>query len=124
MQVQPENLVLVEGIIEACDNSIRNKDFIWPGNQRKSFFHTCVSCQLQEVSGWLGTRKPVAACETSILFKTLTESNCVRPESGECRLVRAVLVFRAVLMAMILGMALDNSSLCMTDASFQIVLLK
>jgi hypothetical protein len=123
MPVQSDSLIIVEGVIEACCKYMRSDVSFWATNQRTSFLHTCVTCQLQEVNWWLGTQKPVAACEASILFKTLMDQNTALPEKDGRRLIRAALVFRAVLMAMLLGMALDNSSFYRTDLGSQIALL-
>jgi hypothetical protein len=123
MAVQSESLIVVEGVIEAYCKYMRSDVSFWATNQRKSFLHTCVTCQLQEVNWWLGTQKPVAACKASILFKTLMDPNTELQGNDERRLIRAALVFRAVLVAMLLGTALDNSSFYMTDLGSQSALL-
>lgn len=124
IHVRPVDFVLIEGIIEACNNYLSNKSYVWPGGRdRKSLFHTAVSCQLQEVEWWLGVKKPIAACETSILVRTLMDPIFEFPE-GERRLVRALLILRVILIAMLLGMGLDNSAFFMTELGSKIVLLR
>lgn len=93
---------------------------LYEGTADKSFYHTCLSLQLQEVDGWLGTRQALAACEASNILNQMPISSSVHHEKAgpdkpilvlftERRLVRAMLVFRATLVAVLLGLGMDNS---------------
>jgi hypothetical protein len=123
------SLVLINGVIEG------SLQFLPPGASRPEFssqedeadFHTAVSLQLQEVDWWLGNSQGVAASETCSLLHampgsgedTLVEnpeniSNSLLTPDGRDDMrarVRALLVFRAILIATIFGLSLDSSLL-------------
>jgi hypothetical protein len=137
IEVGSTGLVLIDGIIEACGAYITSgqNSLIGKSGELKAFFHTSLSCQLQEIDWWLGSKKALAACETCVLFEhmspfELASANTSRTETKtlliftERRAVRAVLIFRALLIGMILGLALDNSALQGTAAGNTIVLLR
>lgn len=94
-----------DGIIEACQKYLNKGSFISPGSrERKSLFHTRVSCQVQEVDWMLGNNKPAATCETSILVKTLDDDRPELPD-GERGRIRMLLGLRVVLIAMLFAWA-------------------
>lgn len=78
----------------------------------RSFLRTFVACQLQEVDWCLNVHcKSIAACETLVMIKRVGEG--VVPAdlsiSGERNAVRTILVFRAILIAVMFQGALDYS---------------
>lgn len=108
---------------------------LYEGIATKTFFHTCLSLQPQEVDGWLGTMQALAACEASNMQNQVPNfSSGLTRMTGfngttlilftERRLVRAMLVFRAVLIAVFLGLGLDSSAFEETDLEKKTVLLR
>lgn len=118
------SFVLIDGVVEG---SVR---FLAPGASRPEFdsqdeeadFHTAVSCQLQEVDWWLGNNQSAAARETCNLLQAISDSGqetlaensgdisdpLLTPDQLHAR-VRALLVFRAILIATHFRLALDSS---------------
>jgi hypothetical protein len=118
------SFVLIDGVVEGCAK------FLSPEPSRPEFdsqdeeaeFHTAASCQLQEVDWWLGNNQAAAAYETCNLLhgisesgqESLAENSGVTPEKSlttdllHAR-VRALLIFRAILIATLFGLALDSS---------------
>ncbi|KAH6711737.1 hypothetical protein BKA61DRAFT_611510, partial [Leptodontidium sp. MPI-SDFR-AT-0119] len=107
------SLVIIDGMIEHCNTYMTTgmSSVQQMTSSVKGLLHTTVSCQLQEVDWWLGERKDIAACEASILVKNLTESESSHARGGERGCVRAILIFRAILMALLLSIGLDHSAL-------------
>jgi hypothetical protein len=135
--IDAATIVVLEDVILACDIYLRAGDIsvLYEGVANKSFFHTCFSLQLQEVDGWLGIRQSLAACEASNMLNQMPISSSGRTRmagvSGkplviftERRLVRAMLVFRALLIAVLLGLGLDNSAFEGTELGGKTVLLR
>jgi hypothetical protein len=131
------SLVLLEDVMLACDIYLRVGDIsvLYEGTANKSFFHTCLSFQLQEVDWWLGTRQALAACEVSNILNQMPVFSAFETgQTGlggtslviftERRVVRAMLVFRAILIAAILGLGLDNSAFEGTELGQKVVLLR
>jgi hypothetical protein len=129
-------LVLLEGIVESCDAYLSTpQGDTGPSGDLRAFYHTQLTCQLQEVDWWLGAKQAVAACETCVLFDNMSPfqfepENATRVESPtltlffERRAVRAILVFRALLVGMLLQMGLDNSAFVDTELGDKVVLLR
>lgn len=129
-------LVVLEDVILSCDIYLRVGDVsvLYEGPADKAFFHTSLSSQLQEVDWWLGTRQALVACETSNILNQVpigsgtTERGSINGTSliifTERRLVRAILVFRAVLIAVLLHMGLDNSIFEATELGRKTVILR
>ncbi|OXV06684.1 hypothetical protein Egran_05549 [Elaphomyces granulatus] len=135
-------LVVLEHVMLACDIYLRAGDvsvfYEVSTDNDKVLLHTSLSSQLQEVDWWLGTRQALAACEASNILSQMpifgSGTTGRRPRASinktsltiftERRLVRAMLVFRAVLVAMLLGLGLDNSAFEGTDLRTKIVLLR
>jgi hypothetical protein len=134
--INPGDLVLIGGVIEQA------KAFLCSALDRdrfsfesKAFFRTRVSCQLQEVDYWLSQRRPLAACEASRLLRDLanwedfssangtTADTDTSADEERCSM-RAILVFRALLMALLFWTALDNSPFVLSDLGSKIVLVQ
>jgi hypothetical protein len=131
------SFVLIDGVVEG------SAKFLAPGASRPQFgsqeeeadFHTAVSCQLLEVDWWLGNNQSIAACETCNLLEGISMSDqealsenheeatdSVLTTDPAHAKVRALLVFRTILIAALFGLALD-SSIVEGDFGNQIVLL-
>lgn len=91
------------------------------------------------MDSWLGARQAPAALEASSILNEMSASGdgaetLVRETAGRTsaalviftarRAVRAMLVFRAVLVAVLLGLGLDNSDFESTDLGKKIVFLR
>jgi hypothetical protein len=119
------SFVLIEEVVEGCAK------FLEPEAPRPEFdsqdeeadFYTAVSCQLQEVDWWLGNSQAAAACGTCNLLQGISDSGqeTLAENSGGISdplpileqlhaRVRALLVFRAILIATLFGLALDSST--------------
>lgn len=134
--INPGDLVLIGGIIKQAQAFLNNgldRDRFTP--ETKAFFRTRVSCQLQEVDYWLSQCRPLAACEASRLLRDLANWEGLNGTTGttfdtdnnageERRSMRAILVFRALLMALLLWTALDNSPFVFSELGSKIVLLQ
>ena len=120
--MENSGLVILEDVILLCDIYLQSGDIrvLYEDDANMAHFHTCVSCQLQEVDWWLGNNQALAACVTSDMIKHLpivgdgegagSWANGSRLILFNARrVVRAMLVFRAVLVAVLLTMGLDNS---------------
>jgi len=131
------SLMILEDVMLACDIYLRAGDIsvLYEDVADKAFFHTCLSLQLQEVDWWLGTRQALAACETSNMLNLMPIFSSGRSEMvalngttltifTERRLVRAMLVFRAILIAVLLQLGLDNSAFEGTELGKKTVLLR
>ena len=130
-------LVVLEDAMLACDIYLRTGDIsvLYEGITDKAYFHTSVSSQLQEVDWWLGTRQALTACEASIMLNQMPISPSVKVETTvlkrkalaiftERRCVRAMLVFRVILLAVLLGLGLDNSDFEGTELGKKTVFLR
>jgi hypothetical protein len=134
--VGPFDLIIVGGIVELIqaflNNALDKTRFTVEG---KAFLRTRVSYQLQEVDYWLSQYTALAACEACRLLHDLSawednsgiqgtsaETNIDPDEQRRC--IRAILVFRSLLMALLLWTALDNSCFTGTELGFKIVLLQ
>ena len=131
------SLVLLEDAMLACDIYLRAGEIsaLYEGIADKAYFHTCLSSQLQEVGWWLGTRQALSACEASNILSQMPifgSSRTGKPGFNgttltlftERRLVRAMLVFRAVLLAVLLSLGLDNSAFEGTELGQKTVILR
>ena len=131
------SLVVLEDVMLACDIYLRAGDVsvLYEASADKAFLHTSLSSQLQEVDWWLGTRQALAACEASNILNQMpifasgtTGRASINGTSlilfTERRLVRAMLVFRAVLIAVLLELGLDNSAFEGTELGRKTVLLR
>jgi hypothetical protein len=131
------SLVILEDVMLACDIYLRGGDIsvLYEDSADKPLFHTCLSSQLQELDWWLDTKQALAACEAvNILNKMPIYATGTSERTGtnkaaftlftERRLVRAMLVFRAVLLAVLLGLGLDNSAFEGTELGRKTVFLR
>jgi len=131
------SLVVLDDALDACDIYLQHGDISsicqHEPNRDKAYFDTCLGCQLQEVDWWLDSKQALAACETSrILHQMAAAGPSTRPfpppefysASAEKRAVRAMLVFRALLIAVRLGLGLDNSDFENTELGNKIVYLR
>lgn len=118
---------LIEGVIESCKSfpsgAMVEPEEVWLDT---GFVVTLVSTQLAEVDWWLESHEvPLAACETSAL---LNELECglesVDHLIGRRITVRALLVLRAILVAMLCWDALDISPFIGTELGSQPVLFR
>jgi len=118
---------MIDGVIEACNSFISSSmaapEGIWSNS---AFFVTVVSTQLAEVDWWLATHEvPLGACETYVLLDEIEGgSNNDDPIDPSRTAVRALLILRAVLVAMLCWDALDISPYFDNELGNQVVLLK
>jgi len=134
-------LVVLEHVMLACDIYLRAGDvsilYEVSTDNDKALLHSSLSVQLQEVDWWLGTRQALAACEASNILSQMPvfssgTTGSLRASINETsltifterRLVRAMLVFRAVLIAVLLSLGLDNSIFEGTELGRKTVLLR
>jgi hypothetical protein len=135
-RINPGDLVLIGGVIEQAKaflcSALDRDRFTF---ETKAFFRTRVSCQLQEVDYWLSQCRPLAACEASRLLRDLANWEDFNSTTGttadtdtsagdERRSIRAILVFRALLMALLFWTALDNSRFVLSELGSKIVLVQ
>lgn len=118
---------LIDGVIEACNSFLSGNmtlsSELWSDT---GFFVTVVSTQLAEVDWWLGTHEvPLAACETCVLLNEIDGGlNNGGPLNQRRTTVRALLILRAVLVAMLCWDALDISLFIGSELGNQVVLLR
>lgn len=121
LKVSRSDLVVFEMVINACERFSNGRPLSEiPQFAEPVLFRTCAACQLQEIDWYLYTHcKAQAACETLCLISDLGGIQAVSAEpetstafdisrlSLQQRRTRILLLFRALLIAVIFHAALD-----------------